>query len=119
MAGHYSPDVPAACTNLLAMLMCQPCTQVAFVDPPKVDFKLTMPAGKTDSGMLRYMEGFIDAFISDNVLSNYLLPDHYFQPLTDVRPPPHTSCSAPCPAMGPHYSLATRLKSVAHTNDTS
>lgn len=74
-------------TSMIPMLFEMPIVgaiQVAFVDPPKVDFKLTMPAGKTDSGMLRYMEGFIDAFISDNVLSNYLLPDHYFQPLTDT-----------------------------------
>lgn len=57
------------------------------MDPPKLDFRLTLPAGSTESGLLRYVEGFLDGFIADNVLSNYLLPDHYFSPIAKVCSP--------------------------------
>ncbi|KAK9800178.1 hypothetical protein WJX73_004159 [Symbiochloris irregularis] len=71
-------------TTMIPMMFEMPCVgaiQVAFVDPPKLDFRLTLPAGSTESGLLRYVEGFLDSFISDNVLANYLLPDHYFSPI--------------------------------------
>ena len=58
--------------------------QVAFVDPPKLDFDLQMPSDSHGSGLLNYVEGWADAFISDNILSKYVLPDHYFAQIDQV-----------------------------------
>ena len=52
--------------------------QVAFVDPPKLDFDLRLPADSHGSGLLDYVQGWADAFITDNILSQYVLPDHFF-----------------------------------------
>ena len=65
--------------------MCH--AKLAFVDPPKLDFRLTLPAGSTDSGLLRFVECWLDAFIADSILSQYLLPDHYFTPIAQVCSP--------------------------------
>ncbi len=58
--------------------------QVAFVDPPKLDFDLQMPSDSHGSGLLNYVEGWADAFITDNILSSYVLPDHYFAQIDKV-----------------------------------
>ena len=58
--------------------------QVAFVDPPKLDFDLQMPSDSHGSGLLNYVEGWADAFITDNILSKYVLPDHYFAQIDKV-----------------------------------
>ena len=63
-----------------------PVTQVAFVDPPQLDFDLKLPSDSHGSGLLDYVEGWADAFISDNVLSKYVLPDHYFSQIDSVGP---------------------------------
>lgn len=59
--------------------------QVAFVDPPQLDFDLKMPSHSHGSGLLDYVEGWADAFISDNILSKYVLPDHFFSQIDSVR----------------------------------
>lgn len=58
--------------------------QVAFVDPPKLDFDLQMPSDSHGSGLLNFVEGWADAFITDNILSKYVLPDHYFAQIDKV-----------------------------------
>ncbi|KAL3133562.1 hypothetical protein ABBQ38_007410 [Trebouxia sp. C0009 RCD-2024] len=68
-------------TTLIPMLFDLPvvgAVQVAFVDPPQLDFDLKMPSDSHGSGLLDYVEGWADAFISDNILSKYVLPDHFF-----------------------------------------
>lgn len=59
--------------------------QVAFVDPPKLDFDLRLPADSHGSGLLDYVQGWADAFITDNILSKYVLPDHYFSQIDGVN----------------------------------
>ena len=61
--------------------------QVAFVDPPKLDFDLRLPSDSHGSGLLDYVQGWADAFITDNILSQYVLPDHYFSQIDGVRQP--------------------------------
>lgn len=58
--------------------------QVAFVDPPELDFDLQLPADSHGSGLLDYVEGWADAFITDSILSQYVLPDHYFSQIDSV-----------------------------------
>lgn len=58
--------------------------QVAFVDPPELDFDLQLPSDSHGSGLLDYVEGWADAFITDSILSQYVLPDHYFSQIDSV-----------------------------------
>ena len=58
--------------------------QVAFVDPPKLDFDLRLPSDSHGSGLLDYVSNWADAFICDKVLSQYVLPDHYFSQVDGV-----------------------------------
>lgn len=66
-------------------LLCVCLPQVAFVDPPKLDFDLKLPSESHGSGLLDYVSGWADAFITDNILSQYVLPDHYFTSIDGVR----------------------------------
>ena len=52
--------------------------QVAFVDPPKMDFDLRLPSHSHRSGLLDRVQGWADAFITGNILSQCLLPDCCF-----------------------------------------
>lgn len=45
---------------------------------PHVDFQLTLPEGISGSAPMQYLDGWIDSFIADNILSMYMLPDHFF-----------------------------------------
>lgn len=62
--------------------------QVAFVDPPKLDFDLKLPSESHGSGLLDYVSGWADAFITDKILSQYVLPDHYFTSIDGVSMTP-------------------------------
>ena len=70
--------------------MCRICWlhQVAFVDPPKLDFDLKLPSESHGSGLLDYVSGWADAFITDKILSQYVLPDHYFTSIDGVSMTP-------------------------------
>lgn len=68
-------------TTLIPLLFQMPvigAVQVAFVDPPKLDFDLRLPSDSHGSGLLDYVSNWADAFICDKILSKYVLPDHYF-----------------------------------------
>jgi hypothetical protein len=54
------------------------------VDPPKLDFDLRLPSDSHGSGLLDYVSNWADAFICDKVLSQYVLPDHYFSQVDGV-----------------------------------
>ena len=73
--------------HVAAMLACRLTVtlQVAFVDPPKLDFDLKLPSDSHGSGLLDYVSGWADGFITDNILSKYVLPDHFFTQLDGVR----------------------------------
>lgn len=66
--------------------------QVAFVDPPKLDFDLRLPSDSHGSGLLDYVSNWADAFICDKILSQYVLPDHYFSQIDGVSTSHH--CNA-------------------------
>ena len=54
------------------------------MDPPKLDFDLKLPSESHGSGLLDYVSGWADAFITDKILSQYVLPDHYFTSIDGV-----------------------------------
>lgn len=54
------------------------------MDPPKLDFDLRLPSESHGSGLLDYVSNWADAFICDKILSQYLLPDHYFSQVDGV-----------------------------------
>ena len=92
--------------------------QVAFVDPPELDFDLQLPSDSHGSGLLDYVEGWADAFITDSILSQYVLPDHYFSQIDSVGPLTGISClfivaqvdSGNCTTGYPTRLLAESLK---------
>ena len=51
---------------------------------PKVDFQLTLPEGMHSIVPMQYLDGWVDSFIADNILSMYMLPDHFFTQIDQV-----------------------------------
>lgn len=72
------------CTSTTVAQVAVVVIQVAFVDPPELDFDLKLPSDSHGSGLLDYVEGWADAFITDSILSQYVLPDHYFSQIDSV-----------------------------------
>ena len=84
--GHSALHAYAICTITAVSQVTCVVIQVAFVDPPELDFDLTLPSNSHGSGLLDYVEGWADAFITDSILSQYVLPDHYFSQIDSVGP---------------------------------
>ena len=84
----------APSSDVLASNSVLQYAQVAFVDPPKLDFDLRLPSDSHGSGLLDYVQGWADAFISNKILSQYVLPDHYFSQLDGVSPSEYCLCHA-------------------------
>ena len=63
---------------------CVCMLQAAFVGLPQLDFQITLPSGMRAVPM-QYLYGWVDSFISDNILSMYMLPDHLFTQIDEVR----------------------------------
>lgn len=58
--------------------------QAAFVGLPQLDFELTLPEGVHAVVPVQYLDSWLDSFIADNILSMYMLPDHFFNPVAEV-----------------------------------
>ena len=61
-----------------------PGDQAAFVGMPDLDFDLPLPEGVHGIVPMQYLDAWVDTFISDNVLSMYCLPDHFFTQISEV-----------------------------------
>ncbi|KAK9813440.1 hypothetical protein WJX73_009259 [Symbiochloris irregularis] len=63
---------------LLKALPIVGAVQAAFVGLPKLDFSLDLPDGLKAVVPVEWLDGWLDSFIADNILSMYMLPDHFF-----------------------------------------
>ena len=84
LSDSYTFSTTCTCTITAVSKVSFVVTQVAFVDPPELDFDLQLPSDSHGSGLLDYVEGWADAFITDSILSQYVLPDHYFSQIDSV-----------------------------------
>lgn len=52
---------------------------------PELDFQLCLPEGVHAVFPMQYLDSWMDSFVEDNILSLYMLPDHFFLQMDEVR----------------------------------